>query len=350
MDENLALGLFVLLPLVCGGLLVLWARFGRRGLGAAPWARLLMGNLLVLLSLLSLVLLGGEVYYRYIYDDTDTMDFSKVSQRWFSRHFHLNSRASRDNLEYANDLQPGRRRVTFLGDSFTAGHGVKDVEDCFANRIRRLHPEWEVHVFARPGLDTGDELQALSGTLADKYQIDEVVLVYCLNDISDLLPELAELVQHVTAEVEHSGWLRRNSYLVNTLYNRLVLMDMKRYFPMMLEAYRSPVWEQHKQRLKAMRDLVQSHGGRLCVVTFPFLEQLGPKYEYQLVHDRLDQCWRELNVPHLDLLPVFKNLPPRKLTVNRFDPHPNVYTHQLAAEAIDKFLRQQLSPLTNPKR
>ena len=346
MDENLALGLFVFLPLVCGGLLVLWARYGQRGWAAAPWARLLMGNLLVLLLLLSLALLGGEIYYRYLYDDTDSMNFSKVSERWFARHFHLNSWGTRDNVEYAHARQPGRRRVTFLGDSFTAGHGVRDVEDRFANRIRHLHPEWDVHILARPGLDTGDELKALSDCLDNKYQIDEVVLVYCLNDISDLLPELTDLIQGVYAEVEQSGWLRRNSYLVNTLYNRLVLVrnpNMKRYFPMLLESYRSPVWEQHKQRLKAMRDLVQSHGGRLCVVTFPFLQNLGPRYEYQFVHDRLDQCWHELNVPHLDLLPVFQNLPARKITVNQFDAHPNEYAHRLAAEALDKSLRQRMA-------
>jgi hypothetical protein len=78
------------------------------------------------------------------------------------------------------------------------------------------------------------------------------------------------------------------------------------------------------------------------VVTFPFLHALGPKYEWQFVHDELDQFWRELKVPHLDLLEVFKAMPPKKIIVNRFDPHPNEYAHALTAEALDKFLKPQM--------
>ena len=48
------------------------------------------------------------------------------------------------------------------------------------------------------------------------------------------------------------------------------------------------------------------------MVTFPFLHALGPNYEYQFVHEELDQFWRELKVPHLDLLEVYRELPPKK--------------------------------------
>jgi hypothetical protein len=78
------------------------------------------------------------------------------------------------------------------------------------------------------------------------------------------------------------------------------------------------------------------------VVTFPLLDALGPDYQYKFVHEELDRFWRELNVPHLDLLSVYKDLPPSKITVNRYDAHPNEYAHQLAAERIDEFLKKQL--------
>jgi hypothetical protein len=71
---------------------------------------------------------------------------------------------------------------------------------------------------------------------------------------------------------------------------------------------------------------------------------LGPAYPWQFVHDELGQLWRDLNVPHLDLLPVFANLPPTRLTVNRFDAHPNEFANQLAAEAIDRFLSATVQP------
>ena len=352
MDENLVLGLYLLLALLSGGLVALLARHVRARGGPPGWARLLLGNLLVLFALLALGLLGGEVYYRFVYDATDSLEYNKVSVRWFERYYHQNSWGCRDNVEYANVIQPGKRRITFLGDSFTAGHGIKDVEALFTFRLRQAHPEWEIHVLARPGLDTGNELQSLAASFTNHYQVDQVVLVYCLNDIGDLLPESMEAIQRVYDEVDHSGWLRRHSYVVNTVYNRLSLSwnpDLKRYFRLILEAYRGPAWPRQRERLKECRDLVEAHGGRLCVVTFPFFQALGPNYEWQFAHEELDQCWRELRVPHLDLLPVYKGLPAKKLVVNRFDSHPNEYAHALAAAAIEKFLEKQLAARLQPK-
>ena len=345
MDEDLVLGLFLLVLVASGGLLWLFARQVRGNHAQAGWTRLVLGNLLVLLFLLALSTVVGEVYYRFFRDTTDSLAYTKVSQRWFERHWQLNPSGFRDNLDYSLKIKLGKRRISFVGDSFTAGHGVKDVEDRFANRIRRAHPEWDINLLAQPGFDTGDELQQLEECFGQHYQIDQVVLVYCLNDTADLFPEWAETVHRVRAAAEQSGWLLRNSFLVNTLYYRLFAprnAGVGRYFEYVAEGYRGSHWEQQQQRLKAFRDLVESHGGRLLVVTFPFFQGLGPHYEYQFMHDELNQCWRELGVPHLDLLTVYRTLPPRKLIVSRFDSHPNEYAHALAADAIEKFLQEQL--------
>jgi hypothetical protein len=61
------------------------------------------------------------------------------------------------------------------------------------------------------------------------------------------------------------------------------------------------------------------------------------------VHNQLDQFWRELGVPRLDLLPTYRDLPPQRITLNRLDAHPNEYANALAADATDKFLRQLLA-------
>ncbi len=346
MEDNLALAIFLALPVVTGGLLFLFARRMRGRAVANRWLNLALGNFLVLLFLISLCLPIGEIYYRYIYDTTDSLDYSKTSELWFQRHYHQNSWSCRDNINYVRTRAPGKRRISFVGDSFTAGHGVNDVESVFALRLRKEHPEWEIHILARPGFDTGHEQRVMEDCFTNNYQVDQVVLVYCLNDISDLLPESYEAVQRIYDESDHSGWLRRHSYLVNTLYNRFDLLrnpDLKRYFGLILDAYRGPAWQQQQARLKAFRDLVEAHGGKLSVVTFPFFNLLGPNYEYQFVHDELGQCWRDLGVPHLDLLPIYKGIPPKKLMVNHFDAHPNEYAHALAAQAIEKFMKERIA-------
>ena len=346
MAENIVLGLFIVLPGLMAGLLLLLRLQLKRRAAPTRWHHVLLANLLALGFLVTLAALAGEIYFRFIYDSTDSLLYTKVSQRWMQRYWHENRNAFRDNEVYYRELLPGRRRISFVGDSFTAGHGIKNEEDRFVNILRRAHPDWDIYILAKLGYDTGDELNLLDYLLKSHWQIDQVVLVYCLNDISDLMPERLEAFRRLNTQIEQSSWLVKNSYLVNTVAHRINLRRnpfMRGYYDMVLEGYRGPLWEKQKQRLLAFRDLVESHGGRLAVVTFPFMQDLGPNYKYQFVHDQLDEFWRAAHVPHHDLLAVYRPYPPAKLTVNRLDAHPNEYAHALATPVIDAFLEKQLS-------
>ena len=343
MNENLALGLFALLPCFLAWGLRRFAR--KRKAGAAPnWRQLVAGNFLVLAFLLSLVLLGGEIYFRFIYDSTDALSYSKVSRRWFERYWHDNALMVRDNLEYSLRKVEGRRRITFIGDSFTAGHGIRNVEDRFVNIVRREHPEWEIHMLAQPGLDTGAELKNLITGLKHGYQVDHVVLVYCLNDISDIIPEWVKVSAALAEETGKSCWLRRSSFFVDWICVRWQTkrnVYLSGYFNFVAEAYRGPLWRTHQQRLRIFQEIVKANGGQLSVVTFPFMQSME-HYDFGFMHQQLAVLWKELNVPYLDLLPVFRDSATKSLTVNRFDAHPNETAHALAAAAISKFLASQM--------
>src|SRR5207244_994214 len=98
-----------------------------------------------------------------------------------------------------------------------------------------------------------------------------------------MMPESAEASELFRAKLAKGGWLQRNSYFLNTVWIRWVASRdpyMRNYFAFVANAYRGGLWQKQQFRLKVFRDLVQSHGGRLCVVTFPFLHALGPHYEY----------------------------------------------------------------------
>jgi hypothetical protein len=267
-----------------------------------------------------------------------------VSSAWSARHVHKNNLAVRDNLDYSCQLTPGRRRVTFVGDSCTAGLGVKDVEDRFANRIRRRHPEWEVHCVAIPGLDTSTELlQMHTLTVSNGYQLDQLVLVYNLNDIGELMPRWVEGYKKIIADPFWQGWFCRNSYFINLFYHRWQLRHnayLQHYFDEVEEAYRGPLWEREKRGLNGFCNMTSLRGGRLLVVTFPFLEAM-PRFRF--ANQQLNRFWEARGIPHLDLLDVFRNVPPAKLMVNPHDSHPNEYAHALAAEAINRFLTEQVT-------
>ena len=344
MGDDLTLILFLLCPPLAGELLFLFLFFRTRWAReqTARWTRYLLVNLASCFLLLALMFAGGETYYRFVYDKTDSLSFTKVSQQWMKRYYIENSAGFRDNIQYSKVIEPGKRRISFVGDSFTAGHGVRSVEDRFANRIRAAHPEWEIHVLAKLGADTGDEIKLIQWLHDEGYQFDYVVLVYCLNDVEDLIPEWYQGLKQLGSKIGEGGWIRRHSFFLDMIYLRYrFLRDpmVKRYFNSVREAYQGP-WELQKQRLTAIRDFVQACGGRLMVVVFPYVHAVGPNYEYQFMHDKLNRFWSDENVPCLDLLPIFSNLPPETITVNRYDAHPNEYANALAAEQIEQFLRR----------
>ena len=86
---------------------------------------LLVGNLALLLSLLAVSFTALETYYRFLYDSTDSFGLSKAMDRWMERHYQANDWGFRDNIDYSSRRSASSdQRITFLGDSFTAGHGI----------------------------------------------------------------------------------------------------------------------------------------------------------------------------------------------------------------------------------
>ncbi len=344
-----ALAAFVLLPVVIGFCTVRFFRaLSRRG-QPTGWPALVAGNILILALLLSLLFLGFESYYRFICDRTDAMGNTLVSTAWYDRYFHKNSLGLRDDIEYPMALTPGKRRVTFVGDSFTAGFGVKNVEDRFVNRIRRLHPEWEIHAAAKPGLDTSTEVDIMHNlTVSNHYRLDVVVLVYQINDIGEVMPGWVQEYRKMMADDFRTSWLCQNSYFVNLFYHRWQLRQnafMRKYFDEVEAAYQGPLWETEKIGLLAFQNLTQMRGGQqLLVVTFPYMDQA---MRFKSVHEQLDRYWKEQGIPHLDLLATFSNLPAAKLVANPHDGHPNEYAHELATKAIDEFLKREIASRTN---
>ncbi|GAB5441707.1 MAG: hypothetical protein Fues2KO_20560 [Fuerstiella sp.] len=342
--SNLLLLLFLAAPIV---LFIVALKFVRQARRSTPIGRrvLIKGNVSVLLLFVSLLILGGEIYFRFIYDATDSFGISKTTEAWFERHFQRNQTGFRDNITYQPSVEIGLRRLTFVGDSFTVGHGIPNVDDRFANIIRKLQRRTEVHVLAECGWDTGDHLKMVNFLRPSGYEIDVVILVYCLNDIADIHPEWQQVLKRIY-EAPEPGFLAKNSYLFNTLHARLRMAqepDIANYYDFVKDAYAGPVWVKQQQRLKEISRTVRGSGGRLLVVTFPFLHALGDDYAYFDAHQQLADFWDQQQVPHLDLLSLYQSDSTEDYVISTRDVHPNEFAHRLAADAVMEFVDSALS-------
>ena len=297
--------------------------------------RLIIGNILLFAFLGIVILLSGETYYRFFIDRTDSFALNKLSTRWGQRHYQYNNLRARDNIDYQYQIESGKRRLSIIGDSFTAGHGVKNIEDRFANIIRNQHPELEVHVIAANGLETIDELGLVRKLHDEGYQFDMVLLVYCLNDIAYLLPKANAIYERIYSFNDGLGYFGRNSYFVNTLMFRWFALndkDFLNYSDFVLEGYSGETFNTHKQVMQDLKSQLKAYGAGFKVVTFPFLHNANT-YAFNGVHENLNDFWRKQHVDHLDLRGTFEG--EKNLIVNRFDAHPNEKAHKLTAEAVE---------------
>jgi hypothetical protein len=339
-------------PLVLGRLALGFFRGRVAGRDSVPPTTLLAGNLLVLGVLVSALFLGSEIYFRFVHDTTDGDALTKASTRWFQRHWDTNNLGLRDDVDYSMKRDRRRRRISFFGDSFTAAHGVADVGDRFVNRIRRERPGWEVHAIAQMGTSTQTQQVALDTLIDRHYELDTVVLVYCFNDIDPFIPELEGVFREL---IRAPPWplapLVEHSYFANAVFYYWKVTSSPAaaagadYFSLVEKAYLGPAWATEKRLLRDFQRTVESHGGRLLVVTFPMLLRLGRgEDEDHVMHPKLDAFWRAQGVPHLDLLPLLREYKGRQLVVSRFDDHPSAFAHGLAAEAILSFLEAHPGP------
>ena len=338
-EKDVVYILFLALPIIVAMLILANAASFKNHRPKVRNVTLGLGGFLFALSLLFPL---GETYYRFIDDKPDSFGLTAISKRWFEKHFRMNNLGFRDNQNYEKIPAPGTTlRLTFVGDSFTAGHGVNDPENRFANLIRQNHPDWEVHIIAAPGQDTGAEFNTVAKLVRNGYKLDYVVLIYVLNDISDIVPEWAGILKRIYTRNKEEGFWIKNSFLINTLYYHFKASrdpDMKSYYHFVKDAYESPLFLKQKERLKNFQLAFQESGAKMAVVTFPFLHALGNQYEYQKVHDDLNAFWKERGIPHLDLLKTYQPYPPSRLVVSPWDAHPNRFAHQLAAQALEPFL------------
>lgn len=316
----------------------------RRGGKATP-LNALVGSFLVLLFMSSLSLLGAEIYFRYFFNGTDSFLASRVSQEWFQRNWAYNQQGYRDDVEYEFRKPPGKTRVTFVGDSFTAGHGVT-LDKRFVSLLRAKEPEVEIQSLARCGYDTPDEISDLKRMMMGGYETDLVILVYTLNDIIPVTETWSVISELQKIAGAPHGYLVDHSYFINFFYYHLILNrhpGFKGYFSFVKDSYEDPAWTTQKENLAEIENISRAGGAKFAVVIFPFLNAIGENYEFRPIHEKLDKYFQDRGVATMDLLPVYMKYSSKELVVSRYDAHPNAKAHAIAADEIDRFVKGVLS-------
>ena len=319
--------------------LLLW----RRAFKANP-ARRRMVHLGLSVWLLLCLLTLPELWCAFCYDETDSFSQTNVSKRWQSLHVVPNRDGYRDPRPLPRERLPGRTYLHFVGDSFTFGHGVKNVQDRFSDRVavmleQQSPSEYEVSNLGLPGLDVRQLTDGiLQDSIEDGVPFDEVIYTFVLNDIEYFDERTAAHYQEL-AKLSPRFPLFSQTYFYNLLWYRMQVFGNPAaagYYDYLQESYAGPPWDRLCAKLLELRQRCQDQDAKLRIVIFPFLHRLKDDYAFAQAHQKLAQFCNANEIPVIDLLPVLQPQADAGLVVNRFDAHPNPLAHSLAAAAIFK--------------
>ena len=225
-------------------------------------------------------------------------------------------------------VEPGGRRILFLGGSIALGWGVPEDSTVEARIERRLR-------------EAGQHVQVLNGGVgnynAERYvsrffkelsglNPTDIVVHYFLRDAEDLEPGNGNiLLRH--SELAVTMWIA---------YHRLVDRSGERS---LVDHYRAvyapeaPGFVQMKARLKDLADYARARQIRLYLAMTPDVHNLVD-YKFGFVHDTMKAVAQADGYTYVDLLPVMQGRPPEELFAMPGDPHPNALGHQLMADAL----------------
>lgn len=279
-------------------------------------------------------LIVAEVLVGLFAARSDGYGVTLSGRTWFARHWQLtNEFGFRDRPMPKGD----ERILLVLGDSISAGHGIADTQDRFAQQLEAsLGKEWRVPVFAKPGWNLGEELTALEEC---PLQPERVLLQYSLTDIETAANECGFERPKVIIPPPPKGFrtLIARSHLLNWIYWRVIRKDFgSRYWTFLSEAYANPtIWEHHERLFRRLIETAQAKGAPLYVTLWPDLSRVD---ECAPLLAKVAEFLRAEGVQVLNLTDTFRGREIPATTVNELDDHPNESSHREAAQVMLEWL------------
>lgn len=335
--------LALLLPALTAFIPRLFKKFSRK-------TRLISFNLALLVSLAIWVILVGEIYFRFYYDSSTSNGNELVSQTFAKNHYRFNKQLYRSDVEYPMKRGDDRTRISFIGDSYTEGAGLKELSDRFTDLIQARNPGWDIHNIARSGNTTQSEIDQLKQLYDDGYDTDIIVLVYVFNDLIDLIPSHVDASSY---DMEPDNYITKNSFLFNFLATRRInriINEMNaespdsNFFNPDFQHRTPEMWPRQQERLKELIALIRDQGDDILVATIPYVGE-GKSTLLTSTEDTLMSFCARNQVPCLNLgkLAAQSDLPEEGLTAFKYDYHPGAIMQPLFASGIESMLRNHIS-------
>lgn len=268
--------------------------------------------------------------------------YSLASKLWLAKYWKpVNSYGFRDK-----EPQNGENVILFVGDSFTAGHGIKSVEQRFSNIVEREFLKKGRKCFAvNIGAMDADTLLEYQRMTYFYYQTrikpQVIVLQYYGNDIEGVAMKNGIKFSgfHPPADMNKLLlFIGSGSYLINYLYWLYPKEFLgASYLSFLKQAYQNKtVVAKHKDDLMKFVHYARKNSIWLIVVVFPFLQDLDMSEKVYLKD--IVNFFEANQVTTINVSDLVRDLPLKRRVVNINDAHASVEVHKIVAREILKKL------------
>lgn len=290
-------------------------------------------NTTILIFTIFYLLFTLELFFYNFVIQTDSRGGTLAARKWFAKYWRINSLGLRDEEYTDNDFQ-GKRVVFCVGDSVTAGQGIKNPKDRFSGLLAdKLGRDYLVVNIAKCGWDTNNEYKAITSYPRKPWLI---ILTYLPNDIETagsysgrkkpiVIGRPAKIIRPVI----------RYSYFLNFVFSRLALYNSsareRKYWEYIKGCYTNgKIWAGHKQELSQIINYAKKDNAGLIVAFFPCADIVVNRLSAPLVCDFV----RSEGARAVDLTPYFSGRNPAELAVSRFDNHSNEKVNREIADIL----------------
>lgn len=299
----------------------------------------------------SIFLFGAFEFYFYNYVAiSDGFGQTKMHENWRLRYGAVptNSLGLRDE----EHRQSGKPVLYVVGDSFTAGHGINDHRDRYANVLETLlEKQWDLILLAKGGWGTTKQLEVYSD-ISNQRGEEEGVLIwqYYINDIDEsgqalgisrpaIYFEAPRVLKPMVDNYHFANFLYWGVF--RTVYSREL---GQQYLAYLEECYfDGEVWEHHRRQLEQVVALqyqgdletkaVTQPARKLIVIVYPNLKNIAST---RRMSDRVVHFFESQGVSVVDMADLLSEYSAEEITVNPLDGHANKMANRLLAEHLHK--------------
>lgn len=265
-------------------------------------------------------------------------DFTLASKLWYAKYWKpINSLGFRDNEPTSNN-----HVILFVGDSFTAGHGLKSVDDRFSNivgkELNKKENKYTAINIGKPNLDSRDEYDVMKNFLyRTRIKPEKIILQYCGNDIEGAAANNGLVFEGFHPPPDMNKFLiliGSGSYLINYIFwlsPREYLGAP--YISYLTKSYKNDnILSKHKDDLKLFVNYARENSIQLIVIVFPFLADV--EMSDSLYVNNIVNFFKANKINIINVSQLVKDIPVPERIINTNDGHASKKVNRIIAQEI----------------